>query len=288
MRRRRQGGSTLTEFVVIGPLIVVIALTGLQVAMLYQARLGLDLAAFEAARAGARASAQPRDIREAWFRGLSPLLSTTGLLPSLPSDPRLAAKAVRLAAIAKELPFTRIEVLSPSREAFDDFADPELQAQLGTGELRVIPNQDLGRRSREPGRRSGVSIQEANVLRLRIVYGYRPRVPLVGSWFTSGMSLLAGGADPFRQGLLAMGRVPVEVEVSMPMISPAVESGWIRQGGEASGDEVVVDEDGEGEDGVSTPGGSGEGSGGGASESGGYGSGGGQSGGGTDEDFCTD
>jgi len=38
--------------VVIGPLIVVIALTGLQVAMLYQARLGLDLAAFEAARAG--------------------------------------------------------------------------------------------------------------------------------------------------------------------------------------------------------------------------------------------
>ncbi len=67
MRRRRQGGSTLTEFVVIGPLIVVIALTGLQVAMLYQARLGLDLAAFEAARAGARASAQPRDIREAWI-----------------------------------------------------------------------------------------------------------------------------------------------------------------------------------------------------------------------------
>lgn len=288
MRRRRQGGSTLTEFVVIGPLIVVIALTGLQVAMLYQARLGLDLAAFEAARAGARASAQPRDIREAWFRGLSPLLSTTGLVPSLPSDPRLAAKAVRLAAMAKELPYTRIEVLSPSREAFDDFADPDLQAQLRTGELRVIPNQDLGRRSREPGRRSGVSIQEANVLRLRIVYGYRPRVPLVGSWFTSGMSLLAGGADPFRQGLLAMGRVPVVVEVSMPMISPAVESGWIKQGGEASGDEVVVDEGGEGEDGGSTPGGSGEGSGGGASESGGDGSGGGQSGGGTDEDFCTD
>ena len=38
----------------------------------------------------------------------------------------------------------RIEVLSPTVESFNDYNSPALQAQLNTGNARVIPNDNLG------------------------------------------------------------------------------------------------------------------------------------------------
>ncbi|MDO8331311.1 MAG: pilus assembly protein [Fluviicoccus sp.] len=236
-----QQGSTLTEFVVVGPLIVLMSMAGLQMIMLQYARLNLDYAGYEAARAGSRHNATPEPIREAWFRALTPMLVTSGALPNLalPEDPRLASGLARKAAMAAEAAFMRIEIISPSLEAFDDFNDPGLQKTLRTGSARAIPNEGLASRSRQIGPTSGVNIQDANVLKLRITYGFEPKIPLVGKLFTGGLALMAGGNEPFKGGLLAAGRIPVVVEATASMVSPPVESHWVKPAPKDHPDQVA-------------------------------------------------
>ena len=232
MIRRRQHGATMTEFVVIAPLIVLIGLTGLQLAQLYQARLNLEYAVFEAARAGVRDHASPESIRSGFVRGLLPLLASTGQIPGHPSASQLRTGGIAYRATleGRLAPSMQVEILTPGPADFDDFADPALQQVLHTRQ-RVIPNDRLDTRPVTPGARSGHSLQAANRLRLRIIWGFEPRIPLARTLFTSGTSLLAGQASPFRQALLAAGRLPLESEVTLPMLTPAVENGLMRPGG---------------------------------------------------------
>ena len=288
----RQHGSALTEFVVVGPLIVLMSMAGLQVIMLQHARLNLDYAGYEAARAGSRHNATPEPIREAWFRALTPLLATSGALPNmvLPEDPRLASALARKAAMAAEAPFMRMEIISPSKQAFDDFNDPTLQKILRTGNARAIPNQGLASHSRQIGPTSGVNVQDANVLKLRITYGFKPKIPLVGKLFTEGLALMAGVNEPFRGSLLAAGRIPVVVEATASMVSPPVESHWVKPAPDGQPDQVAdpeSDPDAEIPDIEEAGGGGGEGEG--DQNSGGTGSGGsGQPNTGQDDDFCSE
>lgn len=276
-----QRGATLTEMVVIMPLVILLGMTGLQVALLQQARLSLDYAVFEACRAGVRAHAGPGAIREAWWRAMTPLLSLSGVVPgsSLPANSKVAAHALRVAAMAGESPYLRIEILNPTREAFQDFNDPRLQQILKTGGAMVIPNDRLDQRPATRGMRSGLSIQEANYLRLRVTYGYRPRIPWVGGLFTAGMAWLGANNDPFRAALLASQRIPVVVETTMPMLGPAIENDWVMtdaglpDNGGGNGEE----DNGSG-DGTDPGTGNGEG---GTDPGGGNPTGG-------DEDFCTE
>lgn len=285
-----QQGSALTEFVVVGPLIVLMSMAGLQMIMLQYARLNLDYAGYEAARAGSRHNATPEYIREAWFRALTPLLVTSGALPNLvlPDDPRLASGMARKAAMAAEAPFMRMEIISPSKQAFDDFNDPELQKNLRTGNARAIPNDGLASRSRQIGPTSGVSVQDANVLKLRITYGFEPKIPLVGKLFIGGLALMAGSNEPFKGGLLAAGRIPVVVETTASMVSPPVESHWVKPVPTDQPDQVAdpeTDPDAEVPDLVDPGGGVGEG----GQNTGGTGTGGSDlPNTGQDDDFCSE
>jgi hypothetical protein len=232
-----QKGAALMELVVVAPLVLLMAMAGVQFAMLQQARLNLDYAAYEAVRAGARKNASPSSIRDAWYRALVPMLVSTRSLAGLklPADPLAAGKEAREAAIRMEQPYLKMEILNPSKLAFDDFADPALQKIIRTGGARVIANDGLETRPDTVGSRSGVSIQDANVLKLRITYGYQPRIPLVRKLFTASMALARGGGDPFRTAMLEEGRIPIVVDAVMPMISPAIENAWMQSGKEEEG-----------------------------------------------------
>lgn len=232
-----QKGAALTELVVVAPLVLLMAMAGVQFAMVQQARLNLDYAAYEAVRAGARKNASPLSIRDAWYRALVPMLVSTRSLTGLqlPADPLAAGKEAREAAIRMEQPYLRMEILNPNKLAFDDFADPVLQKIMRTGSARVIANDGLEARPDTIGARSGVSIQDANVLKLRITYGYQPRIPLVRRLFTASLALAKGGGDPFKTALLAEGRIPIVVDAVMPMISPPIENAWMQPGKEAEG-----------------------------------------------------
>ena len=153
-----------------------------------------------------------------------------GFLPYLSANKGIGggkldnAKVLALAK-ATEAPFTKIEIINPTAEAFNDFNSPILQKTLGTKQ-KVIPNKltDMEKLKSKPGASSGVNISEANVLKLRITYGYKPTIPLVGGFFAKAFDFLSGPKDAFSAMLFASNRIPIVVDVSSQMLSPAIQN----------------------------------------------------------------
>ena len=223
-----QRGATLVEFVIAGPLVLFILLVLMQYALLFHARSQLNYATFEAARAGTVANARPTAIRTAFERAM------TGYHGGGTTTAELAASRAKALA---EAPFTRIEILSPTRESFDDYHSPALAARLGASG-RVIPNTNLalldcpidrpGCPSNPAANASGQTMQDANLLKLRITYGIpvQKQIPLAGPFMARALAALdPADGDAFRAGLIADGRIPVVAHTVMRMQSAAIEAG---------------------------------------------------------------
>ena len=231
---RREHGATLVEFVIAAPLVLFILLVLMQYALLFHAKSQLNYATFEAARAGTVANARPSAIRAAFDRAM------TGYHGGGTTSAELAA--ARTKALA-EAPFARIEILSPTRESFNDFHSPALATRMeATG--RVIPNTHLAHLNcpidrpacnRDPARNaSGQTLQDANLLKLRISYGIPviKQIPLAGPFMARALALLdASDGDAFRSGLIANGRIPIVAHTVMRMQSPAIEAGNVSNPG---------------------------------------------------------
>ena len=197
-----QLGATLTEFITIGPLIFFLGMNGLQYTLMYNAKTNLTYASYEAARAGAIENASPQQIEMGLLKGFLPYLSANKGIGGGKLD---NAKVFAL--------------------AFNDFNSPILQKTLGTKQ-KVIPNKltDMENLKSKPGASSGVNISEANVLKLRITYGYKPTIPLVGGFFAKAFDFLSGPKDAFSAMLFASNRIPIVVDVSSQMLSPAIQN----------------------------------------------------------------
>ena len=228
MAFRGERGATLVEFVIAGPLVLFILLVLMQYALLFHARSQLNYATFEAARAGTVANARPAAIRTAFDRAM------TGYHGGGTTTAELAASRARALA---EAPFTRIEILSPTRESFDDYHSPALAARLGASG-RAIPNTNLAHLACPIDRpacnaspatnASGQTLHDANLLKLRITYGIpaKKQIPLAGPFMARALAVLdPADGDAFRAGLIADGRIPVVAHTVMRMQSPAIEAG---------------------------------------------------------------
>ncbi|MBP3946753.1 TadE/TadG family type IV pilus assembly protein [Psychrobacter sp. K31L] len=222
--KSNQLGATLIEFITIGPMIFFLGMTGVQYTLMYNAKTNLTYASYEAARAGAIENASPEQIEMGLFKGFLPYLSASKGSSGSPADVAKLLVQTRL----EEAPFTKIEIINPTAEAFNDFNNPTLQKTLGT-QQKVIPNKltdiENSKHSKGKGSSSGMSVSEANVLKLRITYGYEPAIPLVGHVVASVASFLSGPKDAFRTMLFAAGKIPIVVDVSSQMLSPAVQNG---------------------------------------------------------------
>ena len=225
---KREHGATLVEFVIAAPLVLFILLVLMQYALLFHAKSQLNYATFEAARAGTVANARPTAIRAAFDRAM------TGYHGGGTTSVELAA--ARTKALA-EAPFARIEILSPTRESFDDFHSPALAARMGEA-ARVIPNTNLAHlhcpidrpacRGNPASNASGQTLQDANLLKLRISYGIPviKQIPLAGPFMARALAVLdPSDGDAFRSGLIADGRIPIVAHTVMRMQSPAIEAG---------------------------------------------------------------
>ena len=225
---RGERGATLVEFVIVGPLALFILLVLMQYALLFHARSQLNYATFEAARAGTVANARPTAIRAAFDRAM------TGYHGGGTTTAELAASRARALA---EAPFARIELLSPTRESFDDYHSPALAARMGSSG-RVIPNTNLAYlacpidrpacHSDPATNASGQTLQDANLLKLRITYGIpaKKQIPLAGPFMARALAVLdAADGDAFRAGLIADGRIPIVAHTVMRMQSPPIEAG---------------------------------------------------------------
>lgn len=204
-RARRQRGAALVEAAIALPILIVVILAAIQFGFVYQAKATLNHAALQAARAGAVRHGEPAALRHGLAFGLAPLSSP---------DSSLQGAAEAVAFIERELlTDARIRILNPTRESFDDFA-------TDVDGVRELPNDRLHTRSTEEGARGGLNIQDANLLRVEITYGYELKVPLVNG-FLSRLSLLASGEiDPFHEQLLRRNRLPISATATVRMQSP--------------------------------------------------------------------
>lgn len=225
----RAGGATLVEFVVVVPTLLFMLMSLVQYGLLYHTKGQLNYAAFEAARAGTVQHADPSAIRAAFARAM------TGYYGGGTTTAQLAAARAR--ATADTAFAARIEILSPTKESFDDYHSPALAARLGA-RTRVIPNANLafldcpidrpGCPRNPAANASGQTLADANLLKLRITYGIprEKQIPLAGPFMTRALAFLNGGdGDAFRRGLVADGRIPVVTHTVLRMQSPAIEAG---------------------------------------------------------------
>lgn len=224
---QKQKGASVTEILVVTPLVILLGMIGMQYALMYNAKTNITYASYEAARAGAINHADPQAIEDGLLKSLLPLLSTN--LKSFKADTTnpLTATAQGKLALEKlkfdEARFMKIEIISPNEAAFNACNNVQLQKILNTTN-KVIPNKhnDIQNyKCSDPN----ISISQANVLKLRITYGYKPKIPLAKDMFVSIASFVRGSQEKFDLKLLASDRIPITVDVSAQMLSPAVENG---------------------------------------------------------------
>ena len=184
--RNSQKGASLTEFIVVTPMIFLLGMLGVQYTLMYNAKSNLTYAGYEAARAGAIHHADPQKIQEGLLKGLLPYLNANGNGLVKTSNGTVDNIAMLKQAQLTEAPFMKIEIISPNKQAFDDFNNPTLQQLLKTTH-KVIPNKqtDFENLKDKVGSSSGLTIAEANVLKLRVTYGYKPEIPLAKNMMSS-------------------------------------------------------------------------------------------------------
>jgi hypothetical protein len=228
-----QSGASLVEFTLVVPALLLLVLCAIQASLAFHAKSNLNYAAFQAARAGSMEHGSP----DAMFSALA-----RALVPYFGGGTNTAELARTLASVRADIAggSARIEILSPTSKSFDDYHSPELAARFGRG-ARVIPNTNL-LNLRCPKDRpdcpadpvtnsSGQSLQDANLLALRVTYGIPlgKQVPLAGRLYTNALKLLGVGRDDgFIEALLAQGRIPIVARAVVRMSSEPIEGAAVR------------------------------------------------------------
>lgn len=186
-----------------------LCLGGLQMALLASENHHLDHATFLAARHAAMEHGEVGSARRALARAATVLfvradadLAGSGAAPAV-------ARAYA-AALADQALHARVRVLNPTPEAQQDFA------LLRNGD-RVIPNDALEHRDSAPGPRSGLTLQQASMLRLEVSWCRPLVVPFARHLLLGALRTL--DRDPWRQGCYARGRVPIRSVGTSPMQS---------------------------------------------------------------------
>ncbi len=232
MKRRPELGSAMVEFLIVGPLLWMIALSIVQIALLFVARTEVDYATFMAARAGSTGHAEFSAMRDAYLLAAIPMYGGGS------SSAELASAYLRASSDLLIGGHLLLRMTNPTTASYADWGDPTLRAfegdngapapGCGTPTHRVIPGQNLAYwSSADIGPTSKQSIHDASVLKLEVVQGVRPVIPLADTLFLDVMR----AEDPhartvtglFYTEQLAQGRFPVRSEVTLQMQSDAYE-----------------------------------------------------------------
>lgn len=222
-----QRGQSMIEFIVVLPALIFLVFGIIQWALIYQARNTLNHAAFLAARAGALHNGSTVEMSSGLAAGLAPLFASQASV-----DGYNAAIARAAADIAQGT--ATIQILNPTQEVMQDFQRP----RLDDATKQEIPNDTLSYRNSQPGTHSKISLQDANILHIRITYCYRLIVPLISNIIhaansTSGAALKVTGMtqpfgdihatsvnDPCPTSSGAYPRIPLRTEAVTRMQSP--------------------------------------------------------------------
>jgi hypothetical protein len=165
---QQQRGQSLTEFLVAMFGFGLLLLALLQSILFYRAKTTVDYAALEAARAGALHGADKGQMQKGLARGLTPLYATATASPTIAGTGEAYLKA-----FPAVLAFSNIKVLSPSAGSFDDFKEAQYDGKM------ALPNDTLNFRPANVGSRGGLSVQDANILKIQVTFTYPLIVPII-------------------------------------------------------------------------------------------------------------
>lgn len=181
MRRHGQQGQAMTEFLIIIPVLILLIFGAVQAALIYSAKTGLNYATFQAARLGAVNNAQYADMRRGLLRGMYPMFS------------QYADAKKRMEVTVWEVDnYVLITRISPDSAAFSAWAVGH-DGLLEEGEsTQAIPNDNLMYR---PMQQKPVSIQDANLLKIRSQYCMRLIVPMVDRLLSAGSRFVDRGRE---------------------------------------------------------------------------------------------
>jgi len=205
----RARGIAAIEMLVAAPIVLMLGLSILQWGLVFHGRQAVAHAAFEAVRAASVDHGSDAAIERGIARGLSPwLFGASG-----PEDHAAnQARAGEHLAAGQAAGWAAWRRLAPTRESFEDWAEPARDADGRRVEgLLEIPNDNLtlrnedrlpasgiaGHRGAEPiGIASGQTLADANLLKIEVVYGVPLTVPLVGrlaAWVMRALDGCDGG-----------------------------------------------------------------------------------------------
>lgn len=182
--RFKQRGAALIEAAYVMPLFFFLMMGIVEFTFAYRAKATLNVATFEAARAGALSNARLRAMRAALNSGMTPIYmgGTTGVA-------ELAIARGKAALMGAALGNKSVTIVSPTKAIFDEFKK-DLQVTL-VGESKdrkraVIPNDNLYWRTQSAKvdltfngktERRSVSIQDANLLKINTFWCHKLAVP---------------------------------------------------------------------------------------------------------------
>ncbi|HEY0295703.1 MAG TPA: TadE family protein [Bordetella sp.] len=217
-----QHGSALVESAVALGVVLFAGLLALEFAHWQLMRHLAQVALTEAARAGATGHGRPSLMAQAFEAGMAPRYAA----PDGGSRQRLRAAWARTAA-RTGLPAWRIWVLQPDAAAHADFGQTGLPLPDDSRGQPAIRNdyqaeQHARYAARWPqgrGPRSGLTIFEANMLHLRLLYLVDPLVPALRPLLRS---LASGATDACTRQALAAGALPLRLDLLMDMQSHPV------------------------------------------------------------------
>ncbi|WP_144638780.1 TadE/TadG family type IV pilus assembly protein [Bordetella genomosp. 13] len=225
-RPPRQRGAALVESAAALGAVLLVALAAIE-AMHWQLMRQLAYVALtEAARAGATGNARPALIAQSFEAALLPRYASPG--GSLEATLMLHAAQARTAQ-RTGMPAWHIAVLRPGAAAYADFAHPGLRVPAAPG-LPAVRNeyqaeQHAAYLSKWPdgkGPRSGLTIFQANTLRLRLRYLVEPITP-VGQLATRMLAALPGAGGGCAVRALSAGVLPLDMTLTMDMQSHPVQ-----------------------------------------------------------------
>ncbi|MBL1141279.1 MAG: pilus assembly protein [Proteobacteria bacterium] len=212
----RHSGQSMVEFIIVTPIILLLLLGAFQFALIYHAKITLNYAAFETARTGAVANARMSEMENAFARAMAAIHTHDDT-----SDDVMCGREIVYQEIENN--FVNIEIINPPAAAFDD-------NNLDPNGDDTIPNDNLMYRNAISD--AGLTIQDANLLKIRVSYCYPMYVPYInraiGIMLTNplsnncpGCTGLFNATGTFERGCLDNGRFPIHSQAIVRMQSAA-------------------------------------------------------------------
>lgn len=180
-------GSTALEFVIAMPLFFILLFGIFEVSYVYRTKSTLNVATFEAVRAGSLHNASAQVMRNALANGMMPQFvdsdKSIGGITKAYGKSRLFEKALNGAAVGK---INTVNIISPNKAIFNAFKKdiPILDAKKQRfSNVSAIPNDNLQFRSatnknvRINGKNEKINIQDANLLKIKTLWCHKLKVP---------------------------------------------------------------------------------------------------------------